>query len=320
MPVLIVGGGRWGRVWASVIVSARGDARDIVMAARTDPVAARQWAGSDSAYSGIEVCEGIAQAMSRNPELKAAIVCSRPRDHLADVLEALRFGLHVLVEKPIAIDAQSARQMQAAAEQAQRKLSVGTEFAHLPALHQCAAERAWGGSGMLEVDVDWRDVRQEARYGAIKARHTEVGAMGDLLPHAFSIFQVLAPERSLQLTEVHHHTAQAGGMVFRDGRRGTYTLRFDLCGAERIRRIRVRTERDYTEIDFSGTLSRISIDARVQPLDPRLVSLTSTLRLEFGAFAMSLADADVRTMVDPSVGRLIELQQQLEALTRGTHV
>jgi len=57
--------------------------------------------------------------------LEAVLVLTPPSSHAQNVIQALDSGLHVLVEKPMALDPSEARQMAQAAHRARRHLQVG---------------------------------------------------------------------------------------------------------------------------------------------------------------------------------------------------
>jgi myo-inositol 2-dehydrogenase/D-chiro-inositol 1-dehydrogenase len=59
------------------------------------------------------------------PGLQAVLVLTPPVSHAQNVIQALKAGVHVLVEKPMALDPVEARQMAGAAERAGRRLQVG---------------------------------------------------------------------------------------------------------------------------------------------------------------------------------------------------
>jgi predicted dehydrogenase len=59
------------------------------------------------------------------PGLEAVLILTPPENHADAVLQALESGLHVLVEKPMALHVSDARRMVRSARQAQRRLQVG---------------------------------------------------------------------------------------------------------------------------------------------------------------------------------------------------
>lgn len=311
VPIVIVGGGRWGKVWTSVATAARGSSRHLMMAARTDPDAAQAWASESSEAAGIVVCRSIAQAAALMPELKAAIVCSRPGDHLKDALEAFDHGLHVLVEKPISTHAAHGMQLVERALQTQRKLAVGTEFAFIPAVHQCMQELNL--TSHLKVTLQWNDPPGEVRHGAAKSRHTEIDALTDLLPHALSIFRTLASSCEFQIADAYQNTSgNCGRLRFRGRHSGDFLLTFDLASRERRRVVEVVSGVDVIVIDFGAKRSTITVNGLPRALDPVLEPMTSTLRLQLGAFFSEIAVERKEFPVDPAIQALIDLQKELE--------
>lgn len=68
------------------------------------------------------------EALCRSPEVDAVFVCSPNSLHLRDTLQAIECGKHVLCEKPMAMNADEARQMVEAAKQANLLLGVAQVF------------------------------------------------------------------------------------------------------------------------------------------------------------------------------------------------
>jgi predicted dehydrogenase len=311
IPIVIAGGGRWGRTWASVVTTARGSGKGVSIAARSDPDAVRAWIATQSNLAGICVVANLAEAMTLHPRSVAAIVASRPRDHVRDVLEALQLGLHVLVEKPISVDVRDGHSLLGAAQKAGRVLAVGTEFAYLPALHQIAGELA--ERGRIRLRLSWDDAANEFRHGATKMRHDEVGLLQDLLPHAFSIFRVFAPDKTLHVVDAHENRGKNRGWIkLEDGLGGSYELFCDVEAAARRRLLEIENRDVSATLDFSEGRPSLSIDGRPLFLDPQLLPLTSTLRLELGAFLAMATGAIEATFIVDELWALLRLQAELE--------
>lgn len=73
------------------------------------------------------------QQVIQDPDIDAVDICLPSNLHAQVAIQALEAGKHVLVEKPMALDAASARAMIAAAEQANRVLMVGHVLRFFPA-------------------------------------------------------------------------------------------------------------------------------------------------------------------------------------------
>jgi predicted dehydrogenase len=313
VPIVVIGGGRWGRTWASVIAAARGSGAGLIMAARTDPDNVRAWARTHAELAGISIVSSLAEAFAIEPRPAAAIVSSRPHNHVSDSLEALRQGLHVLVEKPVSLDVASGRSLIVAAQEAKRVLAMGAEFAYLPAFHQLAGDFAIRNGKDVEFSLEWHDLAEEVRYGAIKIRHEEVGLLFDLLPHAFSIFRIFAPQGKLNIVDAHHDMTKAQGNIqLRDDRGGRYDVRCDDRASARRRCLKIKTGTIRASVDFGNARPVITVDNRLYPLDERFVAMTSTLRLELGAFLAEATGATAATVISSEIPALLALQDQLE--------
>lgn len=318
LPLVIVGGGRWGRTWVSVAAAARGSAKGITLAARSDPHSVQAWAETRSDLAGLEIVTNLADALGRRPRPVIAIIASRPRDHVRDVLEALRLGLDVLVEKPISVNAQGGRSLLLAAQQAGRVLAMGTEFAYLPALHQLAGEIAKRRAKPVRFVLKWEDVAGEFRHGAVKARHEEVGLLPDLLPHAFSIFQIFAAGGNLHIVNAIQSEDRGRGRIeFRDNADGRYEFHCDATAATRRRILEIESDAVSASLDFGGNAPSVQIDGRTWALDSRLAAMTSTLRLELGAFLAAVTGSIDTTFITSGVPVLLALQEQLERNSTG---
>jgi predicted dehydrogenase len=318
VPIVVIGGGRWARTWASVVAAARGSGEGLIMAARTDPDDVRAWARAREDLVGMSVVSSLAEAFASEPRPAAAIVSSRPRDHVPDSLEALRKGLHVLVEKPVSLNAASGRSLIVAAQKAKRVLAMGTEFAYLPAFHQLAEELEISNGKDIELSLEWHDLAKEFRHGAIKIRHEELGLLLDLLPHAFSIFRIFVPREKLNIVHAHHDTTKARGQIeFRDDRGRRYDVRCDMLASARRRCLKIKTGTIHASVDFGNAKPVIMVDDRPYPLDERFVAMTSTLRLELGAFLAEAGGATAATFISSEIPALLVLQEELEQALPG---
>ena len=288
------------------------------MAARTDPDDVRAWARTRADLAGISVVSSLAEAFAVKPHPVAAIVSSRPRNHVSDSLEALRQGLHVLVEKPVSLDVASGRSLIVAAQEAKRVLAMGTEFAYLPAFHQLVRDLAIRNGKAIELSLEWHDLAEELRYGAIKIRHDEVGLLFDLLPHAFSIFRIFAHQDKLNIVDARHDMTKAQGHIeLRDARGGRYEVRCDGRASARRRRLKIKTGTTSASVDFGNARPVITVGGQPHPLDERFVTMTSTLRLELGAFLAEATGATTATFISSEIPALLALQEELEQALAG---
>ena len=299
------------------MVAARGSAEGVVLAARSRPDDVRTWAKARAELAGLTVVTSLVEAMAIDRPPRAAIISSRPRDHVRDGIEAFSHGLHALVEKPLSVDSESGRPLVAAAERANRVLAVGTEFAFLPAFHQLAEEFAT--ARRIDLSLIWDDVEGEERYGATKVRHEETDLLCDLLPHAFSILRIFVPNVALRISAAHRAADGCQGRLeFRDDRGGQHELRCDSRAKARRRILDVRTASARASVDFSGPHSVMTIDGQSRALHQPLSAMTSTLRLELGAFLSQATGATNAAFTSWDASALLSVQADLErALASG---
>jgi predicted dehydrogenase len=108
---------------------------------------------------------GTYEEALRDPRVSAAIVCTPHDRHLADTLQALALGRHVLVEKPIARTLDEADRMIDGARRAGRVLMVAENFRFMPAFRRVAEIIASGGLGRLrELHLVARGFRRHAGW------------------------------------------------------------------------------------------------------------------------------------------------------------
>lgn len=106
--IVQVGSGMWGRSWAEIVHRARG----FRLAAVVDGAApARDWAERELRVPTFETFDAATQAVTAD----AALLVSPPATHRQLAEDALERGLHVVSEKPLALDLDDATAMANAA-------------------------------------------------------------------------------------------------------------------------------------------------------------------------------------------------------------
>jgi UDP-N-acetylglucosamine 3-dehydrogenase len=140
--------------------------------------------------------------MLEHEKLDAAVVAVPTRFHLEAGLAALRHGLHVFIEKPIATDLNEGRELVAAAKAAGRILSVGHIERFNPAVKELQRRVVAGEIGRI-FQVHAR------RLGPFPARIRDVGVVIDLATHDLDVMYHLAGSEVQRLyaeTEQRIHT------------------------------------------------------------------------------------------------------------------
>jgi predicted dehydrogenase len=314
VPIVVVGGGRWGRTWANVVAEARGTAAGLTVAARTDADSVRHWLETQHGLGEAILVSSLGEALQASTRPVAAIVASRPRDHVRDGLEALAHGLHVLVEKPISPQAEAGHRLLAAARNAGRVLAVGTEFAFLPAFHIAAAALAdRHDREAVRLALYWDDPVRELRHGGLKTHHEETSVLVDLLAHAISIFRIFASGSAFHIVRASIAAdGNSGHLALRDDSGGQYELHCDRASSGRRRALEIIRGSARATIDFAEHPPTITTNGHSLEVGADLAALSSTLRLELGAFLMEVTGAVASTPISAGLADLVRMQAELE--------
>lgn len=313
-PIVVVGGGRWGRTWVKVIAGARATSTGITIASRTAAESVRQWLPTQEIVQSVHLVANLDEAMRLCPRPVAAIVASRPRDHVRDSLDALERGLHVLVEKPISPAAIDGERLLLAARATGRVLAIGTEFAFLPAFHAVAGALKEYLEGVVHLTLHWDDPLHEVRDGEPKTHHGETSIAIDLLAHAISIFDIFAPQAEVEIVDVDLSAdGNVGQIVLRDKNGGRFVLLCNRMAMARRRALTIDVESIHATVDFSSSLPLAVINDSPFRIPESILALDSTLRLELGAFLMEIAgQGPCGTPISSQVSNHLRLQAQLE--------
>lgn len=147
-----------------------------------------------------------AEAMLAEPPqpTDVVIVATPPRAHVDPALQALEAGRHVLCEKPLAMSADEAQRMLAAARRAGKRLGCcSNRFVGSPAVERLRRDVARGAFGSL-YRVLWVDRRRRNRVGidylpqtmawAVTKKANGGGVLMDWGPYDFTtLHRVLQP-------------------------------------------------------------------------------------------------------------------------------
>ncbi len=136
----------------------------------------------EESYPGINVTTDYNRLL-RDPELDAICIATPPNTHFEIAAEALAAGLHVLVEKPLTIDAASAWELADRAAESDHVLLVGHIFEYHEAVRRMRSEIQDGRLGDLYY--------LEALRTGLGPIRSDVSALWDLAVHDISIFRYL---------------------------------------------------------------------------------------------------------------------------------
>ncbi|MFI5777521.1 dTDP-4-amino-4,6-dideoxy-D-glucose ammonia-lyase [Nocardia sp. NPDC051570] len=178
--VLLVGGGRWGRIIAATVLGQR-LAERITLVTEHNLDRCRQWAeGRD----GLQVVREIPVDLAR---FDAGIIATRPSKHADAAITVLRGHLPVLVEKPFAAHPDDERTLLDLADRMGTLLAIDHEFL----LASWALELSRLLSEVKGLHIVWREQRSVSYGTERRTTDLSVTAVRDLMPHVLSILTVL---------------------------------------------------------------------------------------------------------------------------------
>lgn len=192
----------------------------------------------------------------------AVHVLTPPESHAQIARDCLAAGLHVLVEKPMALSAAEAEGLAAAAAEAGRQLAVGHNFLGLPAHGRLKRLLAEGALGRLSaLRVDWALPLAPLRsgpYGLWMLRE-ERNLLLELGPHPFAFVQDLVGAPEILEVARSHPIALPGGGVRHQGwrilaRAGAVDVTVHLSLVETIddRAVTLRGSSGMARLDFAA--------------------------------------------------------------------
>lgn len=321
IPLLIVGAGRWGRVWLDVVSAARGSADALAVVARHGIEEFDQQ--FDGRHGRPRIFRDYGRGLdwlgaSTKPRL--VLIASRPASHFDDAMTALAHADAVYVEKPLTADTETAAQLQTAFVQKRKPLLLGTEFALHPAFHFVAEYLADLGAEVQALDLVWCDPPSEPRHGAVKRRHPEVSLLDDVHAHAFSVFQIFVAPTALWPTAAVSSAHETVTMHWRSAGDVSCTVRASWAGRCRERCLIIRTRCGRRiEIDFARHPATCLDTGKPLPLAGAYAAMPSTLRLALGLMVLRISGewTDRCRPLEDGLGHLVDTWRTVRELSRG---
>lgn len=153
-----------------------------------------------AAWAAAHGCAFFGQSRALVGLVDLAIIATPSSDHALSTLPLLEAGIHCLVEKPLALDFASCRQLVACAHQHQALLAVGHSERFNPAIH--LARRALAGSACLAEIV--RVVPRPAQH------RSDSDVVQDLMVHDLDwLLDVLGkPHDDIRILEQRQYAGQ----------------------------------------------------------------------------------------------------------------
>jgi predicted dehydrogenase len=180
----VLGYGYWGATLARNLAAA--SSTELVAIADADPD--RRAAATST---GVKVVDSLDDLLV-DDEVNAVVIATPASLHVDSALRALRAGRHVLVEKPLAMDPESADEVVRVSDEVGRVLMVGHTFLYAAPVRTLRAAIDDGELGAVQYLYS-----QRLSLGRIRR---DCNAMWNFAPHDVSIMLYLIGERVVEVS------------------------------------------------------------------------------------------------------------------------
>jgi predicted dehydrogenase len=206
--VAIIGGGRWGRVILSVLATSDLPLDRITIVTTHNAALAQNVVSQLASRHPIRIVSALPDRPS------AAIIVNAAHSHGETARNLIARGVHLLIEKPVALVLPEARHLVALAHEAHTILLPGLNYRFCSYLHNFARriESRYSFSGF---ELHWSDPASEIRYGEQKTYDASINVADDVMPHIWTILSVLFPQGVFEVTSC---------TTARSGKSATFTL------------------------------------------------------------------------------------------------
>jgi len=263
--IYIIGGGRWAKVLIEVICGFIPPSVEISMHTLHNSSNVSTWVSENCFAQKVYV---FAELPKFDP-LKAnvVIVANASRDHYKTAMWAISAKVPVLVEKPLALTLDDCLQLKQLSKHLDIPLAVSQIFLFTRYLETFT--KVVNKSGNIQtIKVFWSDPKKEIRYGECKKFDPGLPIYIDLLPHVLSIIGSFLPFQSVQLNQLDYQ--RAGALLKLDIRVNEVPCQIYLerNGSQRQRLVKVNTDKNLVQLDFSKEPGSIISFGKVTNGDP----------------------------------------------------
>lgn len=184
----LVGYGHWGPNYLRNLQWMEGV--EVVMVCDSNPAALKK---IQRQYPSVKAVTDVKPILDEK-QIDGIIIATPAKTHYEFVKKSLQAGLHVLVEKPLALTVPEAQELVRMAEQSKKVLMIGHTFLYNPAVRKM---KEYVDSGMLGKIYYLQASR--THLGLIR---NDVSAVWDLAPHDVSIFSYLLGRQPQKVSAV----------------------------------------------------------------------------------------------------------------------
>jgi predicted dehydrogenase len=289
--LLVIGGGRWARVYLSILARIPLPGRAITVVSQHGGDSLDQAVAAANAQ-GLNRCQRmlhLEDALNQG-RFAGAIVTNAARDHVRTALSLLNRRIATLVEKPIALTEAGAAQLIDAARMASVAVVPALVLRHCDYLRSFVQVARSNLTSLRKVEISWSDPAEESRYGEAKGFDFGLGVAEEIAPHVATILMMVAGG-SLQLLE--QTSIQRGGLGIEFGGLWNGVAFSAILERQTPVRKRLITVSDElgrrVQLDFAVEPGTISTETQIYNADSQWNRHASPLTQQTSAFIKNLS-------------------------------
>ena len=249
--LVIIGGGRWARVYIETIIKILPSDTLISIHSEKNVKGMNAWAKKLCLQNRIRISNKL--PYFKKNKNNVVIISNAAKDHARFVRWGIEKKAKILVEKPLALDFNIASQLVELAKKDNVYLASAHVFNFSESIK--SLKNLLGKDDSIKsMNIIWTDCTSEVRYGDKKTFDPSLTVLEDIFPHIFSIFNVF--------TKIKKWTYKPGNLKFLHGGskvKASLLINNILCSFEimrnsnaRKRIIKIFTNRGFIQLNFSG--------------------------------------------------------------------
>lgn len=265
--IIFFGGGRWSRVLISAALQVIPNYTKLLVFSPRNTKGMREWAKANNLSSRIIILEDL--NLCSPSEIYAAIVVNAAKDHKSSVKWCLENTIPTLVEKPLALDLESAIDLEKLSIKKNTLLAPAHIFLYTGYLDNFR-KKITNTNDIEYVILHWIDPILEERYGEKKSYDSSITIFQDLMPHILSIIQFFLPDSNYKFEKL--ELTNGGSSIQIHICAGKIPCMISLVrnGTKRQRSVAIKTivDKKLCELDFSSEPGIIKSELQNEIGDP----------------------------------------------------
>ena len=256
--LIIVGGGRWAKVYVEILDELLSVQSEIIICSPTQYHSLVGWVKeSNQLGRTVSVVTDLKEQIG-SKNIGAAIVVNQSSHHVATTSEILKASIPVLVEKPVATQTNEALELYALSRSKRTVLAAGHVFQFSSYLIKLAMSLNTL-SDLKRLVINWSDPDLEIRYGETKSFDYAAPIIHDIMPHIYAICRHFVIDAPLYISEVRvKHGGRHVELVVK-ANQVVIEVRLERCAEKRQRLLHLELQDEGIELDFTkepGTIKR----------------------------------------------------------------